>query len=338
LQVLSDEPLPPSRLQPRMPRDLETVCLKCLAKEPAARYPDAAALAEDLGRFLEGKPTRARPVGLVTRALRWARRNPTLAALIAVSAAAAAALLLVGFFYSARLQKEHDLAMQAADRERDAKKLAEQRADEAHRAMTESRQRLALNYVAYGRACALASRMATASDRPEIEQEEVEFRRLAEWMALAGDESIKPALEQYQKGLKEWTDGEPPHDLQSRSLALARACGQSWLDSVVHELPLVAREIRMRLYARACLVADQLAAARSPAEVERVRREFWELYYGELAIVEDPEVEHAMIQFGNELRGWREGPAPAKFRELARQLRQACDPAKIPTGRTLPGQ
>ena len=73
-------------------------------------------------------------------------------------------------------------------------------------------------------------------------------------------------------------------------------------------------------------------------EAERTRREFWELYYGELAIVEAKEVEDAMVAYGNKIQEWREGPAPAEFRELARQLRQTCDPAKLPTGRTLTGQ
>src|SRR5207302_1848466 len=55
-QILGAEPVPPRRLRPRLPRDLETVCLKCLQKEPARRYPSAAALASDLRRFLDGRP------------------------------------------------------------------------------------------------------------------------------------------------------------------------------------------------------------------------------------------------------------------------------------------
>jgi WD40 repeat protein len=98
-QVIWDEPVPPARLQPKVPRDLETLCLKCVQKEPGKRYPSALALAEDLRRFLAGEPIRARPVGRGERLWRWCRRNPALSTASGVAALTLLAVvaLAIGF-------------------------------------------------------------------------------------------------------------------------------------------------------------------------------------------------------------------------------------------------
>jgi WD40 repeat protein/tRNA A-37 threonylcarbamoyl transferase component Bud32 len=81
-QVKTTEPVPPSRLVPGIPRDVETIALKCLQKDPARRYESGEALAEDLRRFRAGLPIVARPVGSVERTARWCRRNPVVAGLL----------------------------------------------------------------------------------------------------------------------------------------------------------------------------------------------------------------------------------------------------------------
>jgi WD40 repeat protein len=79
--VWHQEPVSPRRLQPGLPRDLETICLKCLEKAPGKRYASAEALADDLARWADGLPIQARPIGTLERTVRWARRNPAVAAL-----------------------------------------------------------------------------------------------------------------------------------------------------------------------------------------------------------------------------------------------------------------
>jgi serine/threonine protein kinase len=102
-QVSAAEPVAPSRLSRQVPRDLETICLKCLRKETASRYPTAEALADDLRRFLDGHPIEARPVGTVERSVKWLKRRPERLILVAFLLVA---LPLLGVLYSLRERDE----------------------------------------------------------------------------------------------------------------------------------------------------------------------------------------------------------------------------------------
>src|SRR5262245_30363421 len=106
-QVLRDDPVPPRKLQPGVPRDLETVCLKCLAKEPQKRYASARDLADELRRHLDGRPVVARPARRVERVWRWTRRNPRTTAL---TLAVLLALLVTGgaWFWRVRAHEARD--------------------------------------------------------------------------------------------------------------------------------------------------------------------------------------------------------------------------------------
>jgi WD40 repeat protein/serine/threonine protein kinase len=139
--VLSEEPVPPRRLQPQVPRDLETICLKCLQKEAKKRYASAAALAEDLERFGAGLPVRARPVGRWGRGWRWCRRNPAVAglaaavvALVLVGATAAAVLAVWALGEKGRADQRAEAAGRAEQEARQEKGRADERAEAASRA------------------------------------------------------------------------------------------------------------------------------------------------------------------------------------------------------------
>ena len=130
-QVVHDEPVPPTRLQPKVPRNVETICLKCLTKEPGRRYASAQALADDLHRFLAGEAIQARAVGGAERTLKWVKRQPAVAALLALALLLLLAVVGSGvsLWYSGRLAHERDLAQTAEAEARRQKGIAdEQRA------------------------------------------------------------------------------------------------------------------------------------------------------------------------------------------------------------------
>ena len=126
-QVLDTEPVPPRLLRPGIPRDLETICLKCLNKEPRGRYRDAAQLAGDLERWMAGKPILARPAGYVERVWRWCRREPVLSGL---AATVLILLLLVSVGSSIMLLREKA----AHDKEERLRLLAQDEAENSRKA------------------------------------------------------------------------------------------------------------------------------------------------------------------------------------------------------------
>ncbi len=144
LQVVSDEPVPVRRLQPKAPKDLETVCHKCLEKDPRKRYASAAALGEDLRRFGAGESVSARPVGAAGKVVRWGRRRPAVSALlvlVAVVTAAGTGGMLWSYGEALRQSDAARRAKGEAESKADEVRLEKDRADQkTHEADTKAQQ------------------------------------------------------------------------------------------------------------------------------------------------------------------------------------------------------
>jgi len=136
LQVMKKEPVSPRALNPSVPKDLETICLKCLTKEPHKRYGTALELADDLQRFMEGRPVVARPTGPISKTVRWCRRNKALAALLSLLFLSMA----VGTYVSARYAVAAVRHAQDANRARAHAETQQEIAEEQRRIAVEQQQ------------------------------------------------------------------------------------------------------------------------------------------------------------------------------------------------------
>ncbi len=177
-QILSVEPEPPGRRYAGVHRDLDTIVMKCLEKAPERRYENAETLAADLGRFLDGEPIAARPIGRRERWTRWVRRNPALAATSAVAAMALLGLgvlvVVGGVVAVSKIREERDEARRAREAEAEQRLEAETRGEESERARARATEAEATTRDALSRterllALALAEKAAqkVVTDRPD---------------------------------------------------------------------------------------------------------------------------------------------------------------------------
>ncbi|HYV40149.1 MAG TPA: protein kinase, partial [Gemmataceae bacterium] len=130
-QVVMQDPVAPTRLQPKVPKDLETICLKCLQKEPTRRYVSASALADDLHRYLEDRPILAKPAGAMTRLRRWRKRNPAVAALLIISLLLLAAGTAISTYFAVEASFAAEQALANADQAKKNEDKAENLASQA---------------------------------------------------------------------------------------------------------------------------------------------------------------------------------------------------------------
>ncbi|HJZ58938.1 MAG TPA: serine/threonine-protein kinase, partial [Gemmataceae bacterium] len=160
--VLNTPPSKPRSVNPDVPQDLETICLKCLEKDPARRYTSADALADDLRRYLEGRTILARRAGPVERLWRWAKRNPAVAALLSAVFVSLAAGTVVSTVLAIRAAAHADQALSEKGRADDNARELEKKAQEATQARRDLALTLADSYTTLGQAAGERNEPAVA--------------------------------------------------------------------------------------------------------------------------------------------------------------------------------
>jgi serine/threonine protein kinase len=289
--VEHQDPVPPSQLQPKIPRDLETICLKCLQKEPARRYANAEALAEDLRRFQAGEPIVARPVGRLERAWKWTKRRP------AVTALSAALLLavVIGFaLVTWKWQEETAARHLAESREREADKAreneklartdAEKQRKEADRQKQQALEKSEITLRYFGRAQDAVKKLMTEASNDTLKNEP-RFEQVRKAL-------LEKALAYYQEFLHEQSDdptlrlttaaafrdvGDIHQQLGSKQKAKdAYLTSVKMLQALKHEFPKVP-EYRQDLAMSCNNLGVLLRATGQAADAEKLHREAYDL-------------------------------------------------------------
>ena len=182
-QLCTQEPVPPTRLRPEVPRDLETICLKCLQKEPHRRYADADALADDLDRFLDGRPVLARRIAAVEHLASRCRRNPYVAGLLGAVFVLLVTVVTSSTFFAAHLARAHGAAIAAfrGECQKSCELLRDMERAELAVEQATREARLAHEKAARARdaLAALVSQVRSLEDRPDRREAQRELLRTA---------------------------------------------------------------------------------------------------------------------------------------------------------------
>jgi eukaryotic-like serine/threonine-protein kinase len=215
IAVLKTDPVSPRRLQANTPQDLDTICLKCLEKEPAKRYGSAAELADDLRRFLAGDTIRARPVGSVERLWRWCRRNPGIASLSAAVLVLLTTVAGLSVGAAVRIRAEKQVAEANAAAAIEAQRQTESALLEAKRLkgiaeQNEAAARTAQTQAENDRAAAeKARKRADAAETVAAAQLERALKTLGDFVTIVQDQlDNAPGTQKVKKDLLELALGE----------------------------------------------------------------------------------------------------------------------------------
>jgi len=322
LQVVQQLPVPPRQLNPAIPVDLETICLKCLEKDPTRRYASALALGEDVQRFLQDQPILARPPGRWEQLRRWSRQHPGLALSGSLTVAAMLTLLMVSVLYNFLLQGEQ---LQARAATLDAQRLqqsTQQLLEQLAQLRQSERAVNVLQFSEYGRLSWLAHQLPNAQTAEEATAIRRELQALLANHQDVTNPALQHALLQVEISL---ADASQFDATQWSRLAeeLTRQCRADWLSQTA-TLPALRDQVRQVTTARFLSTALGLLNSDQEASPAETLAELRKLADGELAIVGADDVREAVATFLAEFHPDRKPLSHAQLKAAIETLKAQC--------------
>ena len=321
LAVLKSDPVPPRRLNQKIPRDIELICLKCLEKRPQDRYQSALEVSEELDRFLKGEPVHVHPVGNIGTYARWVRRQPGNAAVATGLVLCFTAALAISIYYNFQLQMQRDIA----DRALEEVSLSEVRERRAHRTATallnelasaESGFTMALQYSTLGEVCDAAVKASMDTTADERNRLNNAFRRARMNLTSDQETQLAAALDKCRTSF-----GTPAaEEAVTELIAQAR---ELWRHST-DQTPAARTQIQTVLYARSRQLAKSIRTAKNRNEAHDDIRSIADLISAELSIVADDKIYSTARKMLDAIDEWPNGAPPESLQDIARALSQAA--------------
>ncbi|MCH2202254.1 MAG: serine/threonine protein kinase [Fuerstiella sp.] len=332
LDVIQRDPVPPRRLNQRIPRDLELICLKCMRKRPQDRYQSAKEVAGEFTRFLAGEPVLVHPVGSVGSFMRWMRREPRNAAISTGLVVCFTAALGTSVYYNYQLDKQRVLAEDArktAELAQAGAELSEARASRwrtmaeslLRDSPTEERQIVqALQYSTLGDVCLSATRLLREMRVGPATHALENFRTARRKIPREQEARLSPLLDQIEVSRNR--ANRDPESTQKAVTRLIDKIRELWI-TATRDSPRVTQLVRSVLYSQARDLVDVVVNAGDRREVNRELESLQDLINAELFVVATDEVYLGAIKLLVELDAWTFGQPSEALKSSAESLRQS---------------
>ncbi len=323
LQVIHHDPVPPRLFNSQIPKDLETICLKCLEKTPARRYGSAAVLGEELNRFLNSEPILARPIGPVGRLMKWCQRHRSLAVVAFVLAASVSTLVATSVIYNVQLVEQREAARRAEQNAVNLLKLTQDLLQQLGQVRESESALLTLQMTDYGGLSAELEQWAISPDDESNNERRV---RLIDELQRLGDSAV-PALRERLKQLHDQVTERDPilrRHISETVNQLNAACREAW-QQTTEQSPIVRDRVQVLLQARVLQLCDDLLANSRHPNLDELRHR-WLTFRHSLSIVADDKLITTMDDVAARLTTWTDRRPDAiemPLRELQAKLRSA---------------